>query len=316
MTEFIISDLELDIELLANIKNRSIEQKQLYRKDGTLKYYKSTAEIIPRAHTSIGFTNEEYYDFLYRNYLKNKNNKYSIISLACGNCTKEKYILEQMIKDKFDFIFTGIDSSKNMIIEAENKLEKINDKNFICTDFSSKSLKNKITDFIKEYDQKIYFLLGSTIGNTFLEVIAKNLSNLINNGDMFLLDLITRNNESNEKIFEKYSSYINIPEIASFYFNPLERIGVPFQNGEIILKMYEEENSGALRAEFAFIFKKQTSISFLEEIIKIEPNEKIILNNIRIYNPKILLQVFSKYDFEKLDYIEKNNKLMLILKKI
>lgn len=318
-THYFISDLDLDIELLTDIKNRAIEQKQLYLENGANKYYNSTANKIPRPHSSIGFSNDEYADFIYEHCLGNKQHKVAITSLACGNCSKEKRLIERMSNDAYDFIFMGMDSSKSMLQIAEETLHDTHGNiRLICSDFSSPSFRQEVSRLIKEYDQRIFFFLGSTIGNISLTNIADTLSNTLEKGDMLLLDVITRPDESQEsdvKIFQKYASYLDIPELVTFYFNPLERIGVPFENGEMTLQMFKEESTGALRFEFGFLFKVKTRLNFREENITILPGENITINTIRVYDPNKFLSFFTEHDFQPIASTVKNNKMIFLLEK-
>lgn len=318
-THYLVSDLEFDIELLTNIKNRVIEQKQLYLEEGASKYYKSTPNLIPRPHSSTGFTNEEMSAFIIEHCVPKENTSMAITSLACGNCQKESHLLKQKEIQEKNFLFLGMDASKTMLTNAEENLNNIaGDVRLVCADFGSTFFRQELSSILQSYHHRIFLFLGNTIGNIQLTNIADTLSNTLKNGDLLLIDVLTRIDETLETdvhIFQKYASYLKIPELTTFYFHPLSRVGIPFENGEMTLQMHKEESTGALRFEFGFLFKVKTQIYFRNEYITILPGEIITLNTIRVYDSQKFLSFFTEHNFTVIASETKNNKMMILFQK-
>lgn len=73
------------------------------------------------------------------------------------------------------------------------------------------------------------------------------------------------------KLFDRYTEYLNNEKLNLFQFTPLEKIGVPFENGKLTLETYNEKAVGTMVFTFSFLFTKKTVISFRNETIHFLP---------------------------------------------
>jgi SAM-dependent methyltransferase len=107
----LVSKLELNKELVVNVRKRSLEQKSFYISDKMSKYYYNGATEIEPAKQGYG-------DFLKKN-LK-KNEKIAIISLGCGNASREKLMFDELkeIAD-YNIVYVGVDISEPMLKKAK-----------------------------------------------------------------------------------------------------------------------------------------------------------------------------------------------------
>ena len=318
MTEIhsLISDSELDIKLLDDIKDRVLDQKHFYTTENSAKLYYNRKAHKPYLENSL--KDDDYADFFIKNALSKNENSVVLVSLACGDSHFEKNVLDK-IDPKENLLYMGIDSSRYMLDASAKVLKDCKfKKNFVCGDFSAHQFRSEISYLMKQYDKKVFSLLGNTVGNIVPTHISDTLSNILKKDDMLWVNAVLREGKSSVddfKAFNCYVDYLKIPKTVEFYFTPLKRVGVPFENGKMIVEMNKEDVIGSLRFTFKFEFIKKTTIKFRDETVVILPGEKIELINIRVYDMDDFKNFFVEHGFECVAIERKGNKGQFLFKK-
>ena len=312
----LISDLDLEIELLANLKNRSIEQKQQYIGAGANAYYESRK--MQRPFFKGGLSGEDYTNFIKSYFFQNNQPATStIISLGCGNASKEKTLL--LSSTDLDINYIGVDSSKEMLDIAKQELEAIEiKKQFICADFSSYNFRQELSSITKQNHPRIFAFLGSTIGNIPLTHIVDTLYNMLLPEDVLWLDVAARPDKSSETditIFKHYTQYLEQKEYTDFQYSLLNNLGIPLATGEFTLQMIKEDAVGALKFQFGFLFKERVKISLRNESVTFLPGEQMDVGHIRVYDVPSLEKFFWEHEFECIASEIKGNKAQLLFRK-
>jgi len=314
----LISDTDLDIELLRNLKERKLEQKHFYTiREAAVLFYQQHRKV-PRPYFNNSLNNDDYLNFFQTNIINQKEN-IAIISLGCGNAQFEKNILNKVYYDGLKFTYIGVDSSKHMLnLAQDNLLDCKFGKNFICADFGSYNFRSEVGYLINKYDNKLFILAGSTLGNITPTYISDMLANLLNESDHLWIVVALREGvrkEDDFKIFYHYSDYLKESSIKEHYFSPLKRMGVSMEDGQMTLDMEEEKSVGALKFIFSFVPNKKIIVKFREEIITILPEEKIELFNIRAYDKETFINFFKEHDFECVVSESKGNRGQFLFRK-
>lgn len=100
-TYILLSDLDVDLDFLHDIKHRDVEQKFLYLEDGAEKFY-SITKSSKGAVIKSGILNvNDFVRFIEPKI--NKNKKYSLVSLGCGDSKKEVEILLKLKNENISF---------------------------------------------------------------------------------------------------------------------------------------------------------------------------------------------------------------------
>ena len=313
----LIADLDLDIELLKNLKDRKFDQKHFYTtKESAGLYYKDAK--VPRPYFKGSFKINDYGNF-FRENIPNQKQGAAIISLGCGNANFEKNIFKKIGDKDPNFIYIGVDSSKHMLELAEKELENVRyQKEFIFADFSSYNFRQEINYLIQSYPNRIFALLGETIVNIMPTNIIDTLTNLLNKGDFLWITVVLRKGLSKEndfEIFKHYKNYLDEPIINAHNFYPLSRLGVDIKDGKMSLSMEEESSVGSLRFIYSFKFNKRIEINFRGEKVIILPGEKMELINIRAYDKSQFENFFIEHGFEVVAEQCKGNKGQFLFRK-
>ncbi len=313
----LISDAKLEIDLLENLKSRTIEQKHLYTGNGAKRFY--VVGYKPRNFFKAHSDPQDEFVFLEQSYLRSNQN-FTLISLGCGNGQRERNILKGLYDNKYHYTYLGVDASRDMLNLAEKHLRDIPvEKFFICSDFTAQDFIPEFKNVISKYDSKIFALLGYTLGNFRASYIISTLYNIIQSpNDALWFDIILREGVGHENdlmSFDHYKSRLSDNDWNRFVFSPLEALGVKFESGEMACDMIYEEEAGVINFRFSFVFKTNTDIEIREQVIKILGGEKVELLNIRLYDKNTLINFFKSHGFVCSNFLRKGNLGYFMLKK-
>ena len=303
-----ISKEDLEKEFYRNVQDRHIDQKFSYLdKDSVEEYYQTTCQHTGKKR--INATENSYYTVL-KKHVERKN-KIALISLGCGNAGIEKHAIEKLLKEGYNIMYVGVDTSLEMLKLAEKNLSDVEiDKIFLHMDMVDVSFKNEIDKITKGCGKKIFGFLGGTLGNVNQTNIADSMYNTLEEGDLLWIDVRIQPNptmEENMKLFGHYTKYLDDGTEVR-WFSPLKNIGVPFNAGKMNLKMIQEQSVGALLFVFYFTFNKKIIVKIGGKKIHFLPNEEIKLQNIRVYHPETLIKFFKEHEFKFINMVRRINK--------
>jgi len=302
----LISDLDLDLDLLKNIKDRKVDQKHFYTSDEASDIFLKTTEN-PNPRIQEQRDSRNFFKF-YEDNIGNKSRETALISLGCGDASLDKKILTELSENKYNFVYIGVDSSRSMLEKARENLSKCKfEQVYICSDIGAHNFKSELSAFLGIYSCRVFAFLGGTIGNIMPTNIVDTLINMISKDDYLWVDVVSRDGTdeaSDFKLFKVATEYLSDPNEIAFWFNPLKRLGVPFKNGELTVEMLKENSFGALRFKFGFKFYKKTPIEFRGEKITILPEEDIELFNIRVYDSEKFIAFFLEHNFTLMAKLE------------
>jgi hypothetical protein len=314
----LISDSDLDIELLKNIKDRKFDQKHLYTTEEGAFYYcdQSTSGNRPYHGESLGAS--QYAEFFTKYMLEKK--KCVLISLGCGDASVERDIFSKVNLVENQLVYIGVDSSKHMLNMASKNLAGINiEKHYICADFSANNFRSEIKHIIDGYENRVFTLLGDTVGNIMPTNIADTLMNILNKDDLLWLTIVLRRGKTKEDdflAFQNYSKYIQEGNtIRKFLINLPYSLGISNDDGKLVLDMEEEKATGALIFKFSFEIKKKTIIKLRGESIVLLPEEKIELISVRVYDPSTFEKFFSQHQLKLVAKERGGNRGQFLFKK-
>lgn len=304
----LVSDLDHEKGFLTSIKRREIEQKFIYLGENAHEYYHSTHmnKVATTGYWDNMLTAEKATKFI-ANLVKEDAKKVALVSLGCGNAKVEAELLMNLgNSEKYTFI--GVDSSKEMLQLAEDMFNQKNLEGlFFCADFSSEEFNNEIKTKLQKdkYDQVIFLLVGSTLGNVSQTEIVDTLYNVLNKGDVLYLDIMTRpslDKQDDLMIFKSYSQLLNNVERIRFYANPVISLGIPEDNMKITLKAVSESSIGVLCFQYAVEILKATLIEYRGERIHLLPPEEIKFLEIRTYHTETMISYFLMHNLLLLDH--------------
>lgn len=306
-TYILLSDLDIDLDFLHDIKHRKFEQKLLYLEEGAEKFYngeKKSGGVVIKGRI---LNNDDFIKFIEPRIDSKK--KYALVSLGCGNANKEAVILSKL-KNK-NISFFGVDSSRTMLERAEDNINK-NDISgqLVLADFSSLKFKEEINNLTNKFDNRIFAFLGYTFGNVSQTDMVDTLYNILKKGDYIWLDVVTRDSLDQEEYLKKFNDCNKLLEnkgMTNFFFHPLSVLGINRKYGKMVMDSFEEESIGVLRFRFSFQFEKPATVKYRNEVIHILPPEKIKLLDIQIYHPKTMIHFFELHGFKLVDSQVVNN---------
>lgn len=311
-----VSELELAREFVKDVRTRDMNQKFFYLDQSAAENYYITAHK-DRDHFINKFSGKEYYDFLKTHIDPIKNN--ILVSLGCGNSEPEKSLLELMVGDSYKVDYAGVDISQPMLEMAEGELKMINiPKKFVRADFSEDEFITEMELLTRGYDTRTIGFWGGTLGNVNQTNIADVLFNILKPGDLLWVEVVTRPDttlETDMKLFNQYTGYLNDKDEVEFFFSPLKKIRVPFSSGKLNLKTTKERSVGALLFTFYFTFTQKVVLNIDDEIIHILPEEEIKLFDIRFYQPDTLINFFTEHGFTLVSRQQKNIWEQILFKK-
>ena len=311
-----VSNKELEKEFAKDVRVRNVNQKFFYLDKVSAESYYKTA-YKDRKHLKMQFAGTEYFKFLENNIDPKEKN--ILISMGCGNAEPEREILKEFLKNNFPFDYIGVDISKPMLNMSKKMLGGVKTtKKFVRADFSEDDFIHGIAGLTKNYDKKIAAFLGLTLGNVNQTNIADILFNVLSEGDLLWIEVLTRPDlsmESDMKIFNRYTAYLKDKDEIKFFFHPLGKIGVPFSSGKLNLKTTQEKSVGALLFTFYFTLKEKVVIDIHNETVHLLPDEEIELLSIRVYQPDTLITFFEEHGFTLINRQAKGSREQIMFKK-
>lgn len=248
---------------------------------------------------------------------KNKDSKIAVVSLGCGNCQKDKIILEYVQEMGYKISFFGVDSSTAMLHKANSVLSDATfEKHLIFVDFGALNFKKELDKITEDYDLKIYLFLGNTFGNLPQSYIANMLKNLLHPRDYLLLDVCgfeTITPLIQAKMFKKFREFFKNPPDAEFYLHPIKTLEIPVDCGRLVLDATKDNATQAQIFTFGFKIGTLTDFYLEEDELTLSPNEYIQLGNIFIYDLKELVKFLRTKKFILKDQLvgEFMNQLLL-----
>ena len=295
----LVSDLELDKELIDCLKNRSLEQKFLYLDEGADIYYQAVCDSSHK--DDVGFSEDDkYYDFFTKQF--NKNQRFALISLGCGNSLLEREVLRRLKREGYNFSYFGVDSSRPMLDLAVKNLADLGSNcHFLCADITQEDFRDELTQMTDDFDCRAFLFLGGTIGNVNQTHIIDSLYIILKRNDLLFLDIRIRrslDNSEDLRLFNFYSSYLSNEKMRPFLLAPISCLGIDNNRGTLNLEMVKERSVGALLFKFIFLVNKKIVLKLRNEVIHLLPEEKIELLNIRAYYPDILTSFFKEHGFK------------------
>lgn len=299
----LISDLEMEKELLRCIKRREIEQKYIYLGTNAHSYYtaKFTGEFAPSEYWENWLTQEQRISFI-GNLINPEAKKVAFISLGCGNAKIELALMKSLSHK--NVLFFGVDTSKEMLQIAQEAFKKEEVKGqFLCADFSSGELRTEIKNIEEreQIDQTIFLFIGNTLANVPQTEIVDTLYNFLEEKDTLYLDVLTRTSlekTDDLKIFNAYTNMLRNTDRINMYSNSLIQVGIPRENMKPTLKTYSEDSIGVLCFTFSMEIIEPTTISYRGEKIHLLPPEEIKFLEIRTYHPETFISFYHKHGLD------------------
>jgi len=300
----LFSDLEMLNELSYEFRSRNIEQKFLYLWNGAKKYY-SVKQMIWTT-SWWGFWNDVY-NFWKKNCIINWK-KHAFISLWCWNSWMEKFFFNKIINDykNINISYFWVDSSREMLeLSIENLLEtKIDEKTFICADFSSREFWYEISKFTSLYDNNIYMFFWNTFWNINHTNIVDVLGNLLKKWEKIWLNVALRNwttAKDDFELLESYKELLNDKNWLHNQFDILKDNWISFDYWNIWIVSTIEESINAQKFQFYFEFNEKVVRNIRNEKIIFLKWERIKLLQIYEYEPKSLINFFNEHNFKCVD---------------
>lgn len=298
----ISSEVDLKKETYRYFKyNLAVDQKTFYFNRGVNKYY----EMVNAGEMRNEEVTQKNFEFLKKTFFKKKE-KYSFISLGCGDAEEEKKLLNLAHKDKINISYFGVDSSMSMISKAQQNMKKCKfEKEFIYADFSGEKFKDEFSDIINEEEtsKKIYAFLGGTLGNVPQNYIANTLGNMLQKGDSLLIEVRSQKEISHSnanEYFKLYLNYIKNPIMKKFLQHPLINLKIPLTSGKLTLEMIKETPLNTLLFNFGFTLNEKVELNLNKENLTLLEGDSIQLLNIRVYEFESLKNFFEKRNFKYL----------------
>ncbi len=303
----LLSERQLELDLLKNMKVRAIEQKHTYVGKGAQLYYQKVS--APNLFLGPALTDAEYYNFLSSNYLAENLEKFAFISLACGNASSEKKVLEQSFAADFPFVYLGVDSSKSMLELAYQELKPYDFKKFfIWADFMAPNFAPEMFYYLRDYPNRVFAFLGYTFGNMVATDIVDTLVSILKGGDVVWIDAVFREDtkkESDLLMFEHYTQRLQDPLQVNHFFYSLQEAGVDIKKGEPKLEMVIEHSIGALAFRYYFLCKEKINVTVHSQKVTLLPNERLEVLNIRAYHEETFIHFFEEHGFEVVSSMRK-----------
>lgn len=283
--------------MMSYVKKRQMDQKFVYLWDGAKKYYTVAATKDDDIHVVW----KRYYTFFKEKIHLSKKSSFAFVSLWCGNALQEKFVLQKLIQDGYNFTYIAVDASKSMIHLAKETLSDVSwiDKIFVCADFCDTNFVKNMNKLTKNIDHKIFFFFWRTFGNPNQTNIADSLFNMLGENDYLWFDVLWRDNTNASvkiKIFERYTAYVKNQKYLNLFFTPLAALWLSLSQGKFLLKTNDESSVWAIVYSFFFVFEKKAVITIEGETLHFLPWEKINLIQIRNYDIERLIHFLAARD--------------------
>ncbi len=297
------SEADIWESIVKNFKHyRTINQTAFYLNEGASHYYDPKRRFPRENYDCLGIAK-----MLANIFTEKKGLKVALVSLACGNCGKDKVILEHLQNMGHSVPFFGVDSSMAMLYKANGILcETAFQHQLVCADIGAFDFRKRLDRMIGEYDLTIYLFLGNILGNLNQNYMSRILKNILRPGDYMLLDVagfqhITPQVE--DRMLERYTGYLSTPAEARFLMQPLKALGISEGCGQLTLKVTNDAAHQAKVYMFGFRVYTPDSVNLEEEIIDLSTNERIDLLHILVYNLNTLAEFLEKRGFEFKDQV-------------
>lgn len=307
------SEVEIREDIVRTFKQyRVVDQKAFYLGAGSDIYYHPD-----RVSSGNKYDYFKIAQLIAKVLTQNKEAKVAIVGLACGNCEKDRIVLEHVQEAGYDVPFFGVDSSMAMLHKANSVLSDAPfEAHLICADVGAFHFKRELDRILGEYDLSLYLFFGNTVGNLNQNYIARMLSNILRPGDYILLDVVgfeTITPQIEDKLLRRYTGYLSNPEEASFFLYPLKSLGVPEGCGKLTLKVTKDDTHQARVFTFGFEITTSANFNLEGEEINLSPNDYIDLHLILSYDLNALTVFLEKKKFALKDQLvgEFMNQLLL-----
>lgn len=276
---------------------RQVGNFSLYLEDGIDRYYDAVQKVTSSHVHSI---DDRFASFIEQHLDKSKH--YTLVSLGCGDASKEKPVLDYLVAADYQLDYVGVDVSLAALGLADKQLAHLGiAQRFINADFMRDEFTREMRESLPANTTAIYALYGGTISNlSKLEYVGDVMADLLRPGDMLWPDVGIREGMdelANRKYFERYRDYARTPARQRFYFNSLEKVGIPYSAGSMELHLQPEPNTGGLQFNFVFRLKERAAVRYRGHAITLMPDEAVLLTTIRIFDPESFVRFFVERGF-------------------
>jgi len=276
--------------------SKSIQQNIFYTAVGATSFYRyHSPGLVP-----IDWRDEV--QFFKRVNIWGVNKPAAFVSLGCGNGSPEKMLLHHFNQHGYRIDYFGVDASEAMLNLASESLAAASFKRcFFLADFTHTSFKEKLNPYLKQYDTRLYALMGGTFGNFEQTQIASVMRNVVGTHDYFYLDIVPLGSTPEENLALK-KRYADLPRnYRDFFVQLLNKFELSEDHGHIISQEHEEPLLNALTYTFYFVPDQIKPIRILDEWVTIAPGDRIKLMSIRAYQIPSLVEFLKSYHFEYID---------------
>ena len=307
------SDVALNEEFSYDLKNRFMDQKHMYQGENAQNFCDMWKERVIKDVPEVGELANAF-----RKYI-DKNKKTAIISIGCGDSSFESGALSIIADEGYNFAYFGVDSSREMLDLAEINLgSAVYPAHLIFGDFMSSIFTSEIPKLTYEYEDMIFLFLGSTLGNLSQTAAVDSLYNMMIPGGKLFLEVGVTPSLSREdyiKIFKRARDRLSDMEYMKIYFQQLEKVGIPFDHGKMVLETSKEASVGVIKVTYGFEITKKTIVDYRGEKLHLLPNEVIKLLDIRMYYHEALIQFIKEHEFNHLESLLKPRRGLFVFEK-
>ena len=293
------SDFLRDVELGLSQTPKTLSSKYFYDEIGDAlfqkimampEYYltKSEAEIFQHQNKEIISSFE-----------MDKNVPFELIELGAGDGSKTRYLLEELLKQGYQFTYVPIDISHNALeIITKNMCEKFPDLKIM----PKQGEYFQVLDGLFESENpKVLLFIGSNLGNMMDEVSKKFIHQIAKDlkaKDKLLLglDLI----KSAEIVLPAYNDAKGITK--EFNLNLLQRmnieLGADFETEQFQHIPEYTEQEGIARSSIKSLKRQMVHFSVTGNSYQFEEGEKIHTEISRKYNDDVLNKILKDSNFK------------------
>ncbi len=307
------SDTDLELEFLRGLKERKIDQKFMYFGGNASDFYTKW----PHPKTELNPSAEEMAEVL-STYVA-RSGKLLIISVGCGNSQRELAVLQLLRAQDIDVEYLAIDSSKEMLALTEQTFKGTEYVvQTVLADFMGHRFIQEINHITKHHEKRAFMLLGGTLGNLSQTAAIDSLYNILSPGEHVLIEPPIRpslKHEDDLKIFKRYASALEMIDLNHVVFSALEKIGIPYDSGEMTIQTEREVSSGVLRIGYSFKIIKPIRLSYRGEVLHLLPPEHIQLYNVRLFFPDTFIEFVENHEFTHVHSLLKMKRGLFTFKK-
>lgn len=283
------SNFQNDIDFGLSAANKTLPSKYFYDKIGDALF----VEIMNMPEYYL--TNAEFEIFknkqqqLIKSLKLNKSDFFELVELGAGDGTKTKELLKALDAQDFNFKYTPIDISENVLKQLQISINR--ELPQVKVHPKQGDYFHILNDLKPSKHTIIVLFLGSNIGNLSDEKAKEFIQKLNDNlktGDMVLLgvDLI----KPKSVVLPAYNDAQGITK--QFNINLLSRINKTL-DGDFDLSTFEHqpeynEEEGIARSYLVSTKDQHVSIKSLNKVFSFKKGEKIHMETSRKYNSKIL----------------------------